>query len=227
MKLHKIARSVRVMMVCLSMVTPCLEVRAEDIAPASESTQAETPASEPAQTEIMTPESTQAETPASEPAQTETPTPEPAPTEEPDVTLTETPAPEGSAQIAEQIVQDGSNVVVEEPEVFENDPLTEETEDNIQDDTEGGSEGSTATEEKNAIQKAVDKALEVAKNNSGIKEITIVVEDGTYNGDINISLKDHPSSLAKLYIITRDSFLDPGFFFSCLCFSFSIPRSLA
>ena len=176
MKLHKIARGVLVMMVCLTMVTPCLEVRAEDIV------------SDP------------------EPTQTETPTPEPEQTEEPDVTLTETPAPEGSAQITEQIVQDGSNIVVEEPEVFENDPSTEETEDDIQD----GTEGSTATEEKNAIQKAVDEALRSAQENAGTKEITIVVEDGTYNGDINISLKDPSSSLEKLYIITRDSFVTPG-----------------
>ena len=77
MKLHKIARGVLVMMVCLTMVTPCLEVRAEDIVSDPDTTQ----------TEITTPEPTQ--------------------TEEPDVTLTETPAPEGSAQITEQIVQDG------------------------------------------------------------------------------------------------------------------------
>ena len=146
MKLHKIARGVLVMMVCLTMVTPCLEVRAEDTGSDPDITQTETTTTEPTQTE------------------------------EPDVTLTETPAPEGSAQITEQIVQDDSNVVGEEPMVFENDPPTEETEDDIQD-----TEGSTATEEKNAIQKAVDEALKSAQTNSDIKEITIVVEDGTYN----------------------------------------------
>ena len=175
MKLHKITRGALVMMVCLTMVTPCLEVRAEDTGSDPDITQTETTTTEPTQTE------------------------------EPDVTLTETPAPEGSAQITEQIVQDDSNVVGEEPMVFENDPPTEETEDDIQD-----TEGSTATEEKNAIQKAVDEALKSAQTNSDIKEITIVVEDGTYNGDINISFKDSSSSLTKLYIIARDSFLDPG-----------------
>ena len=75
---------------------------------------------------------------------------------------------EGSAQIAEQITG-GTNTSGQE--VFKNDaPAAEESKDS-----------------RNAIQKAVDVALKSAKENAGITDITIVVDDGEYDGDINIS----------------------------------------
>ena len=75
---------------------------------------------------------------------------------------------EGSAQIAEQITG-GTNTAGQE--VFKNDaPASEENKDS-----------------RNAIQKAVDVALKSAKEKAGITDITIVVDDGEYDGDINIS----------------------------------------
>ena len=96
---------------------------------------------------------------------------------------------EGSAQIAEQITG-GTNTAGQE--VFKNDaPASEENKDS-----------------RNAIQKAVDVALKSAKENAGITDITIVVDDGEYDGDINISWGSDktPGLFKTLYILAKNSF---------------------
>ena len=100
---------------------------------------------------------------------------------------------EGSAQIAEQITG-GTNTAGQE--VFKNDaPASEENKDS-----------------RNAIQKAVDVALKSAKENAGITDITIVVDDGEYDGDINISWGSDktPGLFKTLYILAKNSFKEPS-----------------
>ena len=100
---------------------------------------------------------------------------------------------EGSAQIAEQITG-GTNTAGQE--VFKNDaPVSEENKDS-----------------RNAIQKAVDVALKSAKENAGITDITIVVDDGEYDGDINISWGSDktPGLFKTLYILAKNSFKEPS-----------------
>lgn len=100
---------------------------------------------------------------------------------------------EGSAQIAEQITG-GTNTAGQE--VFKNDaPASEENKDS-----------------RNAIQKAVDVALKSAKEKAGITDITIVVDDGEYDGDINISWGSDktPGLFKTLYILAKNSFKEPS-----------------
>ncbi|MDO4545426.1 MAG: hypothetical protein Q4C25_04650, partial [Bacillota bacterium] len=143
-----------------------------------------------------------------------------------DISDVEQTAPVGSTQFVEKIDAQGKNLVTE-PETFENDPEQTASEEDASGDTDtdgtdpgqSGSGGEAGGEQgdgqetvvENAIQKAVDKAW--AEAAAGIKELTITVDEGTYNGDISISLDAVPEGMSPeelsnliLYILTKDSF---------------------
>ena len=72
--------------------------------------------------------------------------------------------------------------------------------------TEDGKEVDT----KNAIQKAVDAALAAAKTDADA-ELTITVEDGTYDGDILIKQNSESPSIPKtLNILAKGAFTEPS-----------------
>ena len=110
-------------------------------------------------------------------------------------------APEGSAEFTEQIVDNANTKLTSE--TFENDAVKTEN-----------TEGTESEVSENAIQKAIDAALQSAKENADTTELTITVDEGTYDGDIKISWdrvngKNENSLLTTLYILAKGSFEKP------------------
>ncbi|MCI6866405.1 MAG: hypothetical protein MR871_00355, partial [Lachnospiraceae bacterium] len=108
-------------------------------------------------------------------------------------------ASQGSAEFTEQTVNNDTHIF-QNPETFQNDPVQEE-----------GSEGTVS---ENAIQKAIDAALKAAKDNADTTELTITVDEGTYDGDISISWDrggegNVPTVFKTLYILAKGSFEEP------------------
>ena len=120
----------------------------------------------------------------------------------------------GTAYFEESITESGENTLSSPEEFFNADSSSEDSENSdSSDDSSEDEDTSNASEEtvtENAIQLAISKALESADEDT--VELTVTIEEGTYDGDITIHSSDtnvsDPSKFT-LYVLAKDSYSEP------------------
>ena len=131
----------------------------------------------------VTTQGTPSPSPTEDPSPTPTENPVPTPTEDPSPTPTPSPSAEQYYLTENDELVTLSNADKEREKKLGDDMKSSETVVNTDDQT---TTVLTTVKTINAIQKAVDAAIKRAAADNSITELTIHVEDGTYDGDIYI-----------------------------------------